>query len=406
MFSIRKSLKSKILAGLLFISIIPLSVVGMLTYHWERQSIITNVQRHLQSVAILKKQAIEEWIHHLRHVLILQAADPEFHKNAIAVVNGSGDPGGVGASVHDTLLAEFQRVFSLGHFTQIFLLDEDSGEIIFSSAPKETGKSREKETFFVRGREDFYVSEIYLSLSMGAPTMVVSGPVRDQKGNLICVLAAHVNLKHLSDIMLERTGLSETTETFLVNKSNLLITNTVFAPDGAFKKWIFGEGAKWALEGKNGIDVFVDYRNLSVIGAYLWMGEQKLALIAKQDTSEAFAPIIENGKRIILIGVLFLLLIICLGFLFVRGITRPLKRLVTATQKVGAGNLKVEIEAISMDEIGLLTSAFNDMVKKRQQAQKELNRYRNHLELLVEQKTAELKESQTALIETEKKAAG
>ena len=46
------------------------------------------------------------------------------------------------------------------------------------------------------------------------------------------------------------------------------------------------------------------------------------------------------------------------------GVTRPVRRLLEGARAVEAGNLQGTIVATSRDEIGLLTTAFNQMVEQ------------------------------------------
>jgi len=366
MKSIRTSLSLQLLTGLLFFSIVPQSIIGLIAYESGRNRIMTNVQTHLERVANLKKQAIDKWAEHLLHSLSWVANEQQVIKSTTSVVNTKNftrNVQGPGNNAYPFLVAEFKRLVELGDVSQLFLIDKNSGQILVSSDPSWEGKFRSKELFFIKGRQELYISDIFLSLSMGRPTLVVSGPITDHQGNLLAVLAAHADFDRLNAIMLERIDLGKTTETFLVNKSNLLITNTVFAPEGAFKKWIFGQGAEWAIAGKSGVDLFLDYRNVPVLGAYLWLPDRKLALIAKQDASEAFAEIISLKRKIFIVVVSVCLVIVVSGFLFARRITDPMQKLVEGVVAIGKGNLGYRVGVTRQDEIGVLSRAFDQMAE-------------------------------------------
>jgi len=60
---------------------------------------------------------------------------------------------------------------------------------------------------------------------------------------------------------------------------------------------------------------------------------------------------------------LLLLIIYLFPFYLAKSITTPIKRLVKATQIVGKGNLDYTIDIYTSDEVGILTHAFNKMVK-------------------------------------------
>lgn len=373
-----KSLSNQLLTGLLILSILPSSIIGLISYNSGRKSIIKNVQIHLKSTAIQKQSAIKEWTNQLQQTLSWVANEPLVATNAFTITYGKKSQKEY-SDASDYLASAFKRIILTSDISQISIISKSSGQIIFSSKHSWEGKIRANELFFEKGKKGLYISEIFLNLSMGQPTMVVSGPIIDNNGNLIAILAAHADFTKLSQIMLERTGLSETTEVFLVNKSNLLITNTVFAPRGAFKKWIFGEGAKRAIKGKNGVDQFFDYRGIAVLGAYLWLDDRKLALIAKQDAAEAFEPIKILGKRIFLFVVSVSILIFFLSFIFTGRITKPLQKLMNGATAIGKGDLNYRIQTNAQDEIGVLSNAFNDMAKNLN----ELSISRNEKEVLL-----------------------
>ncbi len=358
---LQRSLMARLLTYFLLLAILPLATIGYMAYGSGRQSIVNNVESHLESVAILKQQEIQNWVGNLKDTMTWMATNPH-RTNDIAVlaIHTADDPQYLTA--HESLIAEFRRIAAMGRVSPVFLLDSTSGKIIASSDVTWEGKFREAESYFIQGKNDTYISEIFHSLTLGQPTMVISSPVKDGNGRLLGVLAGHANLEPLSELMEERSRLGETGETFLVNKSNLLITNTVFAPDGAFKKWIFGEGTEWALEGKNGVGLFVDYRGEPVIGAYRWIEDRELVLIAKQDQSEAFAPVTNLRNTIATVAGLILVLAAGLGFLLARQITNPLSKLAEYARRVGMGDYTTEVEITGRNEVASVASDVRAMV--------------------------------------------
>jgi hypothetical protein len=64
---LQRSLAARLPAVFLLLVIAPLVVIGLLAYNSGRRSIISNVEAHLVSVAILKEQEIQNWVTHLEH---------------------------------------------------------------------------------------------------------------------------------------------------------------------------------------------------------------------------------------------------------------------------------------------------------------------------------------------------
>ncbi len=66
--------------------------------------------------------------------------------------------------------------------------------------------------------------------------------------------------------------------------------------------------------------------------------------------------------NILLVGGVSLIVTLLLAFLLGRRLSQPILRLVAGMNRVEAGDLDVSLEATTRDEIGLLTSAFNQMI--------------------------------------------
>ena len=78
---------------------------------------------------------------------------------------------------------------------------------------------------------------------------------------------------------------------------------------------------------------------------------------------EAYTSIYKTSMHIALIGFIGVIISIFLSYLLSRIITKPILRLVTATNKVSRGKWNIQIETKFHDEIGQLAVAFNKMVK-------------------------------------------
>ncbi len=119
-------------------------------------------------------------------------------------------------------------------------------------------------------------------------------------------------------------------------------------------------------------------------------------------------PYIDTANRVMLtftllatLCVLFLLIIL---YFSTTRIIKPLQRMVAATHQIADGDLNHKVDIHSQDEIGELGSAFNQMTEKLKAANKELVQWGTTLERKVEERTAELLEMQSHLIQSEKLA--
>jgi len=86
------------------------------------------------------------------------------------------------------------------------------------------------------------------------------------------------------------------------------------------------------------------------------------------------------------------------------GITRPLRAMVEATDKIAQGDLGHRLALDSRDEIGHLARSFNRMTEDLRRANANLVEWARTLEGRVEERTRELREMQDHLIQSEKLA--
>jgi|GEM_PF-5797610 len=93
-----------------------------------------------------------------------------------------------------------------------------------------------------------------------------------------------------------------------------------------------------------------------------------------------------------LLTVIVVILAVIFAFLVVRGITQPLNKIVEASQRIVSGDLHVNTDINSRDEIGILANAFNSMVKHVEErtetiktANEELFKKKQEMEILNEE---------------------
>ena len=192
--------------------------------------------------------------------------------------------------------------------------------------------------------------------------MTISTPVMGN-GGVVAVLAARVDLREMSEIMMQGNELSASEETHLVNTFNFFVTESRFEPDYALKKTVRTNGVEAGLQKKNGSDFYDDYRGVPVIGVYRWIPDLELCIVTEIDQVEAFASILLLRNILIVIGVVDICLVVLLAIFFTRTITGPLNQLVAGSEEIGRGNLDYRIDIPIQDEIGQLSAAYNRMVK-------------------------------------------
>ncbi|MBI5026476.1 MAG: HAMP domain-containing protein, partial [Nitrospirae bacterium] len=82
----------------------------------------------------------------------------------------------------------------------------------------------------------------------------------------------------------------------------------------------------------------------------------------------------DTGRILTAIAIIVVAIILAVSLLLIstyRSVSVPIKTLTEATQKIASGDLEVNIEVSSTDEIGILASAFNSMASEIKQSHEE-----------------------------------
>jgi len=117
------------------------------------------------------------------------------------------------------------------------------------------------------------------------------------------------------------------------------------------------------------------------------------------------ALLADTRQQAIAGAVLIALLAGLISALFIyRMVRRPVRRLIEGTQRVAGGDLDTEIRAGSHNEIGQLAGAFDRMTRDLRRARGELTEWSNRLEERLEEKTAELSQTQRQIAHMDKMA--
>jgi two-component system NtrC family sensor kinase len=128
-------------------------------------------------------------------------------------------------------------------------------------------------------------------------------------------------------------------------------------------------------------------------------------LDVKMSMAEPDARLAAAKRQAVIAAVLTALLAGLFSAVFImRVVRRPVKRLITGVEKVAGGDLDTEIEPEAPNEIGQLAEAFNNMTRDIRQARQQLTEWSSSLESKLQEKTAELSQSQRQVAHMEKMA--
>jgi serine phosphatase RsbU (regulator of sigma subunit) len=254
--------------------------------------------------------------------------------------------------------------------------------------------------------------------SYNAPASFIAAPIYDN-GIKIGALIFQLPIDRINKIMTSnqqwsKVGLGKTGETYIVgedftlrNQSRFLIEDSKnyfkMITDIGTPKHIVSEiknfnsaiglqevrtdGTKSAVSGETDAKIFNDYRGVSVLSAYRPLNIKGMhwVIMSEIDEEEAFTPVYELRKFIIIGFACLVLLVIVASYFISHGMTKPIKILTYDAMEIAKGNMDVEISIKRKDEIGILALSF----KKMQISIKNLIGDLKHINANLEQKVLE-----------------
>lgn len=128
-------------------------------------------------------------------------------------------------------------------------------------------------------------------------------------------------------------------------------------------------------------------------------------VVVERTRKEALAQVEAMSQRTLFWVLTAFLVALGAGVVLARGISRPLEQLTHIVERFGRGETEVRSKVSSSDEIGRLSSSFNEMADGINERDHELRRFNDELQERVDERTRELKEAQDQLINSQKMAA-
>ncbi|QDU61837.1 Methyl-accepting chemotaxis protein McpB [Planctomycetes bacterium Pan216] len=201
------------------------------------------------------------------------------------------------------------------------------------------------------------------------PAAFVAGPVIDDEGRLVGVLAMQISNKEIYGVLNDYTGLGATGETVvgsLEGDDVVIVAPVRNAEDIAFNTRARMGSDKMArlqaaVRGEKGFGLNEDYRGIEGIAVWSYLPSFRWGMVVKLDHAEAFTLIAHQRDAMIMIGVATLFPVFFLALMVARSISRPMQAAVHLAERVAAGDLTATADVQSRDEAGRLLTAINRM---------------------------------------------
>ncbi|MCF7907903.1 MAG: PAS domain S-box protein [Candidatus Omnitrophica bacterium] len=355
-------IRAKLIILFVVVAVLITLINGFVFVIQGESSLAQRTEAQLESVTVLKGNQLKVFIKDATSRLEGIARERVLVDNFLKSVENKSSQSNLGDNCQECHELLRERLVGDQDFKELFILNS-RGDVYLSTDKANQGTDKISMPYFIEGKKNIFVQNFYYSIRLRQLTTVIAVPIKDYKEKVIGVLAARINLDKISNTMLERSGLGETGETYLVSKFNYMVTESRFEGGLALKGAVYNDAVKDCLKGNSGRKTYNNYRGVSTIGAYKWFSETDTCLVAEISEEEALKPVKELRDIMVVVNVVVLILTVILSFFLSRTITNPIIRLVKGTEEIRKGNLNYKIDINSKDEIGWLGRSFNEMAE-------------------------------------------
>ena len=294
-------------------------------------------------------------------------------------------------AVHGEYHPYFNNVLQRGGYYDIFIADLKGGNIIYSVfkevdfatslttgpyANSGIGQAYQMALGLESAGEFVLTDYATYQPSYDAPASFIATPIFDGSTK-VGILIVQIPLDEISAIMVERTGLGESGETYLVGNDNLWRSDSRFldtlGTDSTILKPEFvvdTTATQSALVGGTGREVIDDYRGFPVLSSWesVTLGQEGAsvgtvtwALMAEIDQAEAETP--ARNLLYLALGAFALLSLAVVGasFWFSNRLTEPLDEINIAMDKFANDDFDARIKIVSNDELAIAGRRINEV---------------------------------------------
>lgn len=406
------SIKVKLIIVFLALSLVPITIVGLIAFNNAQNAIIKEVENKLDAVAFMKQESILNYFNRAERDVEIMALSLDARETTHALIKyhlemdisaegnfdtSSSKPGltrkwsdiarNFDSYSHDyTAKFNYYDVFIIcakhGHVMYSYAKESDLGENIVTGKLKDSPLHEVWRKAIDTGKTA--ISEMAYYAPSSAPAMFIASPIYDN-GEIISIAVIQISNDALDRIVQEEKGLGKTGDVYLVGPDYMMRSNSRLSTEKTqLRLKVETKGSKEAFRTKSEFDgIYGDYTTESdaktqgrrydskmggvpVKGMAIYLEKLNWVLMSEIDIDEMFENI-ESLKAIIITIALITAVIVALIALFIAlSIAGPIKKLEVVSSKMASGDLTVTLDSTilkSNDEVGKLANSFNFMLE-------------------------------------------
>jgi class 3 adenylate cyclase len=365
------ALDKKLILLVMSVSIIALSITAFLSFNYAEQILKERTGEQLFGESTIRGDTIRLLIDSRIEQNQIIATDPMI-QILVSELNQTPEEelkDSIEGKRRDflTQIQAFQTLigFSIG-FEDVKIIGKD-GDIFFSLGRIEKGNFL-NDPLFQKGLQSSFVD---FEPFQNSKKMIVVSPIFSEDSKIgdeaIGVVVSRMRTAAIDNILLNRSGLGDSGEIYIVNSNFLMLSESRFMENTIFQQKVDTIGVqKCFIEGIDYEGLYPDYRGISIYGSSYCAEDLGFVLLAEIDEAETIQPILILQERIFQTGLLITTGMAIIAFIISRTLSKPLIKLKNAANTIAEGNFEVRTKIKTTDEIGELSHAFDSMAQKLQ----------------------------------------
>lgn len=369
-------IKTKLSISFLVIAFVSIFLVGGISFLKTKDILRKTTIESLHALSEFREGEIFLYLEKLKTRTEDFASDG-FVRDHLEKINGRDPQGAALAQSLGKHLAENKKILD-NDLLGIDVLDA-GGRIVASTTPGRVGMDESPRGYLLRDTETTYAADIYQHED-GSVDLKIISPLTGRSdssqflGFLVNRFRTDIVDNMLSgQLVLELgaksqiTSMGKTDQTYLVNEGRMMISKPRLGRQAAFQHKVDTYPVRKCLqEGKEVKGQWLNYAHKAVVGASMCveMGAFKWVLVSEQEEAEAFRPIFDLGRLVVIFGIVILIGVGIGAVYMARVIARPIVALHEGVEWVGQGNLDHKVGTDVNDEIGQLSRAFDTMLER------------------------------------------
>ena len=367
-----RSISSKLIIGGVCAVLLPLMVVGFLSFSKARVAMQDLSRQQAQGVAAdLAKQTAMGIKSEIALAQVI--AGQKMIVNLLLTIDKLGY-----GNIHDytyEIYADLRSQFAnMSDYYQAVFVADKSGLVltgILENGESYEGVSVSDQVYFQEALKTgrAIMSDVAPSKSNNQPIVVACAPVLNKDGDAIGAVGTEIKIRFFSDLVAARK-IGQSGYGYMIDSKGLILAHPkpehVLRLDVTTIKEMSSINQRMMV-GETGVENYI-FQGIRKTAAFAPVGFNGWSISATQNEEEFLAASVSIRNTNVLVAILAGLIMAVVVMLAARSIVRPINAAVAGLKDIaqGEGDLTMRLEVTSRDEVGELARWFNVFIEKLQ----------------------------------------